>query len=66
MPCSRQAWQSASSWSLAPDFPTLTEQNELLKRQTEALAAAQKAAARKPATERKIDARKAIAAFKPS
>ena len=65
MPCSRQAWQRASSWSLAPDFPTLAEQNELLKQQSDAVAAAHKAAARKPSADRKIDARKAIAAFKP-
>jgi len=36
MPCSRQAYERATSWSFSPDFPTLDEQAALLKRQAAA------------------------------
>jgi hypothetical protein len=36
IPCSRQAYERATSWSFSPDFPTLDEQAELLKRQAAA------------------------------
>jgi hypothetical protein len=36
IPCSRQAYDRATSWSFSPDFPTLDEQAALLNRQAAA------------------------------
>jgi hypothetical protein len=38
LPCSRQAYEHAASWSLSSNFPTLSEQAELLKRQSDSSA----------------------------
>jgi hypothetical protein len=35
LPCSRKAYQITSFWSLLPNFPSIAEQGELLKRQEE-------------------------------
>ena len=41
-PCSKDAYESASYWSLWPNFPSLAEQDELRKRQEEAQARAER------------------------
>jgi len=35
IPCSMQAYERTASWSFSPDFPTLDEQADLLKRQAD-------------------------------
>ena len=35
MVCSKQAYEKAVSWNLSPDFPSVSEQSELLKEQPE-------------------------------
>ncbi|MGA2348870.1 MAG: hypothetical protein ABSF70_00440 [Terracidiphilus sp.] len=51
MPCSAKAYENTTSWSFLPNFPSITEQHEWLKRQKELQAqtahAANQAAARK-------------------
>jgi hypothetical protein len=37
IPCSKSAYQKAATWSFTPDFPSLAEQDELLKRQQDLL-----------------------------
>jgi len=32
LPCSRNAYESAVSWSMIPDFPTVAQQDEMLRR----------------------------------
>lgn len=56
MPCSAQAYQSAASWSLSPDFPSVAEQAELLKQQTESTAAQKTAPSHKTSTVKKPEA----------
>jgi hypothetical protein len=50
IPCSRQAYERTASWSFSSNFPTLDEQAELLKRQTNLRADASSAAANKAAS----------------
>ena len=38
IPCSKSAYEKAALWSFTPDFPSLAEQDALLKRQQELLA----------------------------
>jgi len=45
LPCSKQAYEQAASWSFSSNFPTLAEQSELLKRQLDLTAAADAATA---------------------
>jgi hypothetical protein len=47
VPCSKDSYEQISMWSFSPDFPTLAEQNELLKREAEAREAAAHPAPRK-------------------
>ncbi len=63
MPCSAQAYQSAASWTLAPDFPSVAEQAELLKQQTESTAAQKAAPAHKPETGKKTEVHKLTASL---
>jgi len=56
IPCTARAYQNATSWSFAPNFPTIAEQDEMLDRQQETLANAGHPSA--PAT----SARKKVAA----
>ncbi|MGA9071182.1 MAG: hypothetical protein WB424_13050 [Terracidiphilus sp.] len=37
IPCSKSAYQKAAAWSFTPDFPSLAEQDALLKRQQDLL-----------------------------
>ena len=37
IPCSKRAYEKAQTWSFTPDFPSLAEQDALLKRQQELL-----------------------------
>lgn len=53
IPCSLQAYQKAATWSFTPDFPTVAEQNDLM-RQPAILAAARAAALRRKATAKKV------------
>jgi len=56
MPCSQQAYASAASWSFSADFPSVAEQAEMLKQQTQTTAEQKGAPARKPASGKKADA----------
>jgi hypothetical protein len=56
MPCSKQAYDSAASWSFSADFPSVAEQADLLKRETETEATQKAAPARKPETGKKAEA----------
>jgi hypothetical protein len=56
IPCSKQAYDSAAAWSFSADFPSLAEQAELLKRETETEATQKAAPARKPETGKKAEA----------
>jgi hypothetical protein len=51
--CSKDAYQKAASWSFAPDFLTLAEQTELLKRLTQPKAFAAEQAAEAAADRRR-------------
>ena len=53
IPCSEKAYASTSSWSFAPDFPSLAEQDELVKRQSEPQASVGQPPASTPAARRK-------------
>jgi len=62
MPCSLQAYETAASWNLSPDFPSIAEQAELLRAQTESTA--QKTApAHKPETDKKPEVHKLTASL---
>jgi hypothetical protein len=52
-PCSEQAYASAFSWSFAPDFPSLADQDALLKGQNVAQASVGQPPAATPAPRRK-------------
>jgi len=47
IPCSKSAYEKATTWSFQPDFPSLAEQTELLKQSKVQVAVEQKAVARK-------------------
>ena len=51
-PCSNQAYEHTASWSFTSNFPTLEEQDALLKRQSDTIAAADTAAANASAAEK--------------
>ena len=53
IPCSEKAYASAFSWSFAPDFPSLAEQDALLKGQSEPQASMGQPPAATPAPRRK-------------
>jgi hypothetical protein len=56
MPCSSGAYEKVVAWSLIPDFPSLAEQNDLMKQQAEKRAEAERAiAARKKAAQKPVD-----------
>jgi hypothetical protein len=52
-PCPDKAYASASTWSFTPNFPTLAEQDELVKRQHDVLATGAGPSAETPALRRK-------------
>lgn len=52
-PCSEQAYEKVVSWSFTPDYPSVAEQNDLM-RQPEIQAAARAAALRRKATAKKV------------
>ena len=56
MPCSMQAYNSATSWSFSADFPSVAEQAESLKRETQIEAAQKASSARKPGAGKKPEA----------
>jgi hypothetical protein len=56
MPCSMQAYNSATSWSFSADFPSVAEQAESLKRETQIEATQKAAPARKPGSGKKPEA----------
>jgi len=58
LPCSKQAYERAVSWSFSSNFPTLEEQAALLKRQSDTTAAADTAAAQASAAVKAPAARK--------
>jgi hypothetical protein len=45
IPCSKNSYERISMWSFSPDFPSIDEQNALVKRQTEAQTAVEHASA---------------------
>jgi hypothetical protein len=53
LPCPGKAYGSAYSWSFTPNFPPVAEQDEMLKRQKEALTPEETPAAEAPAVHRK-------------
>lgn len=63
MPCSAQAYQNAASWTLAPDFPSVAEQGELVKQQTESTASQKVAPARKTSAGKKPEVHKVTASL---
>jgi|HubBroStandDraft_1064217.scaffolds.fasta_scaffold24748_3 hypothetical protein len=56
IPCSEDAYGKVTNWSFTPNFPSLSEQNDLLKQESEKKADAERAAAaRKRATNKPAD-----------
>ncbi len=53
IPCTKKAYEKAASWSFSTDFPALAEQAELLKRQAEAEAKAERLARQSEAARKK-------------
>jgi hypothetical protein len=64
IPCSASAYEKVQNWSLVSDFPSLAEQNELLRRQKEIAASADKPSPAEQAA-RKKSAVKAAAKLLP-
>ena len=60
IPCSEKAYGNTSSWSFSPNFPSLAEQDELLKRQEEARASAELLSSQASAARKKIAAKTAV------
>jgi hypothetical protein len=58
LPCSKQAYERAASWSFSSNFPTLEEQDALLKRQSDLNAAGDTAAAQASAAQKAPAVRK--------
>ncbi len=60
IPCSKSAYEKTANWSFTPDFPSLAEQNQWLKRQRELQDAAAHPSSRASAAHRKIVAIKLL------
>lgn len=54
IPCSKKAYENTVSWSFSPNFPSLAEQNELLKRQEEKAKAERLASEELVASKRRV------------
>lgn len=63
MPCSMQAYNSATSWSFSADFPSVAEQAETLKRETQIEATQKASPSRKPGSGKKPEPHKLTAAL---
>jgi hypothetical protein len=61
--CSKQGFDSVANWNLVPDFPTVAEQADLLKRQAQADATEKVSPSRKPDSVKKVEVHKLTAAL---
>ena len=60
LPCSAKAYQKAANWSFSPDFPSLAEQKESLKRQPASEAGAGHSASETTSARRKAAPKTAV------
>jgi hypothetical protein len=56
IPCSKKAYENATSWGFTPNFPSLAEQDQLLKHQTELQADEARAASQTTVARKRIPA----------
>jgi hypothetical protein len=63
IPCSPQAYQSAASWSFSANFPSVSEQAEMVKREADTAASQKPPPAHKLDTTKKPEAHKVTAAL---
>jgi hypothetical protein len=57
--CSKEAYAKATTWSFLPDFPSLAEQDEWLKRQTELQTDAERSSRQNPESHKRINTKPA-------
>ncbi|MGA2888670.1 MAG: hypothetical protein ABSE51_11505 [Terracidiphilus sp.] len=60
IPCTARAYANTSSWSIAPDFPSIAEQDALLKHQQQVQSGAERPSAEELAARKKMAAKAAV------